>query len=71
LEHSNRQTKPWIEKPKYQVSVYGRTSAEEAKATRGGKLEGRASVEEAKAQASKEEAKGQVYQASIIENKEG
>ena len=53
------------------MSVDGWTSAEEAKATGGGKPEGRESVKEVEAQASKDEAKGQVYQASITKNKEG
>lgn len=52
------------------MSVDGWAIAEEAKATRGGKPKGWASVEEPKPQASNEEAKGQAYQAYKIENKE-
>ena len=49
-------------------SIDGRASIEEAKATKGGKPKGWASVEEAEAQASKEEAKGQAYQDKKTEN---
>ena len=40
LMNPNRQRKLWIRKPKCQVSIDGRASAEEAKVTEGGKPEG-------------------------------
>jgi len=68
LGDSNRQRKPWIEKPKCQASIDGQASAKEAKATGGGNPEGRASIEEAEAQASEREAKVQEYQDKKTEN---
>ena len=50
------------------MNIDDRVSAEEAKATGGGKPKGQASVEEAEAQASEREAKGQAYQVKKTKN---